>query len=130
MNMMKVLMADDDADILRLVSQKVKEEGYEVICAKDGEEAWQKIQAENPDIVVLDLSMPKMHGFEVLKALRENPPSQKWLPVIICSGEQELGITKKGFELEADHYVRKPCSYHEVIKAVKLMGSLIPQQDS
>jgi len=63
----------------------------------------------------------------VLKELRENPPSDKWQPVIICSGQSELDDMQKGFELEADHYITKPCSYTDILKAIQLMSSLIPQ---
>ncbi|HLF17545.1 MAG TPA: response regulator [Candidatus Omnitrophota bacterium] len=127
MEKIKVLIADDDSDILKIMVKKIGEEGFDVVPAKDGEEAWQKIQSESPDIILLDLNMPRMHGFEVLKQLRENPPSEKWQPVIIVSGEGELGNMHKGFSLEADHYLTKPCSTTIMIKAINLMSALIPQ---
>ena len=123
----KVLMADDEKDILEITAQKVASEGYEVVTAHDGEEAWAKIQSESPDVIILDLTMPKMDGFEVLKSLRENPPSEKWQPVIIVSGRDELDDMQKGFSMEADHYITKPARSNDILNAIKLMVNLIPQ---
>jgi DNA-binding response OmpR family regulator len=127
MQNLKVLMADDEPDVLDIMAKKVFVQGYTVIKARDGEEAWKKIQNESPDIIVLDLNMPKMTGFEVLQKLREMPPEEKWQPVIIVSSRNELDDVKKGLSLEAEHYLVKPCSIEEVIKAIRLVASLIPQ---
>jgi len=126
----KVLIADDEADILEVMGKKIAAEGYMVIKAKDGEEAWNKIVSESPDVILLDLNMPKMDGFTVLKNLRENPPSKKWQPVIIISARSEMEDMQKGFSLEADHYLTKPCQISEVLKAIALMSGLIPQRKS
>lgn len=127
MTSLKVLMADDEPDVLGVMAKRVKAAGYEVITAVDGEEAWEKIVAEDPDIILLDLTMPKLEGFEVLKRLREKPPSKKWQPVIIVSGREELKDIQKGFSLEADHYLTKPCNMDDVLNAIRLMTKLIPQ---
>jgi DNA-binding response OmpR family regulator len=123
-----VLIADDDPEILGIMAKRIAGEGYHVVTAQDGAAAWQGIQTKNPDIIVLDLMMPKMHGFDVLKNVRLQPPTNKWQPVIIVSGQSELEDMQKGFAMEADHYLTKPCKIEEIIKAIKLMGSLIPQQ--
>ncbi len=130
MSSTKVLIADDEADVLRIMQKKIAAEGYEVIVAHDGEEAWNKIKSESPDIILLDLNMPKMDGFEVLKNLREHPPTPKWQPVIIISAYGELNNMKKGYALEADHYLTKPCDVVLILKAIRLMVSLIPQRKS
>ena len=69
MDVVKVLMADDEPEILELMAEKVVRSGYQVITAQDGEEAWEKIQKESPDVILLDLTMPKMDGFTVLQNL-------------------------------------------------------------
>ena len=129
MQNLKILMADDEPDVLEVMAKKVASEGYTVITASDGQEAWEKIQKEIPDIILLDLTMPKKDGFQVLKELRENPPSKKWQPVIIISAKRELEDIQKGLGMEADHYITKPCSIGDVLKAIKLMASLIPHRE-
>jgi len=124
----KVLMADDEQDVLDIMAKKVAEAGFEVVEASDGESAWNKICLENPDVIVLDLTMPGLHGFEVLERLRANPPSDKWQPVIIVSAHDELESMKRGIKLQADHYLTKPCHMEEIIRAINLMVSLIPQR--
>jgi DNA-binding response OmpR family regulator len=126
----KILMADDEPYILEIMAKKIAQAGYKVVTAPDGEEALAKIKSEDPDIILLDLNMPKMDGFEVLKNLRENPPSKKWQPVIIISARTDLDDMKKGFSLEADHYLTKPCNVPDILKAIRLMINLIPQRKS
>lgn len=124
---LKVLMADDEPDILTVMAKRVKAAGYDVVTAVDGEDAWEKIVAENPDVILLDLTMPKLEGFALLKRLREKPPTLKWQPVIIVSAREELADIQQGFSLEADHYLTKPCNMDDVLNAIRLMVKLIPQ---
>ncbi len=124
----KVLMADDEPAILEIMAKKVEMSGYDIVTAKDGQEAWEKIISECPDIILLDLTMPRKTGLEVLKELRENPPSSKWQPVIIVSAHREFEDMQEGFSLEADHYLTKPCGIEDIIKAIQLMAQLIPQR--
>ncbi len=130
MEKLKILMADDEPDILGIMSQRVAAQGYAVITAADGEEAWDKIVSEDPDIILLDVTMPKLEGFAVLKRLRENPPTKKWQPVIIVSAREELKDIQQGFSLEADHYLTKPCNMDDVLNGIRLMAKLIPQHKS
>jgi DNA-binding response OmpR family regulator len=126
----KLLIAEDEADVLRIMAKDLAQQGYAVVTAQDGEEAWRKIQSEKPDIVLLDLIMPKLTGFDVLSRLRKNPTTEKWQPVIIVSAKSELDDMQKGFAMEADHYLTKPCKMEDVLRAIKLMRSLIPQHKS
>jgi two-component system, OmpR family, alkaline phosphatase synthesis response regulator PhoP len=130
MSRIKVLMADDEPAILEIMAKKVSNEGFDVVTAQDGEEAWNKIASESPDVILLDLTMPKRDGFEILKQLRKSPPSEKWQPVIIVSARSELQDLQEGFSLEADHYLTKPCSMEDVTKAINLMVKLIPMHKS
>jgi two-component system OmpR family response regulator len=126
----KILMADDERDVLDIMAKKVAMQGYEVVKAYDGDEAWRLAQYETPDVLVLDINMPGLDGFEVLKNIREKPTSTKWQPVIIVSARTELDDMKKSYTLEADHYITKPCNVDDIVKAVKLMISLIPQRQA
>jgi DNA-binding response OmpR family regulator len=128
MGNLKVLMADDEKDILEVMAKKVAQEGYAVITAQDGEEALAKIKAESPDIILLDLTMPKMDGYAILKNLKENPSSEKRQAVIIVSAKGELDDMQKGFSLEADHYITKPCKIEDILKGIKLMAGILPQR--
>ena len=125
----KVLIADDEEVVLEIMARKVASQGYEVISAKDGQDAWDKIVSEIPDIIILDLNMPKMDGWSVLSQLRQNPPTKRWQPVIIVSAQSELKNFQKGMNMEADHYLTKPCQIEDVLKAIRLMLSLVPQRD-
>jgi DNA-binding response OmpR family regulator len=125
---LKVLIADDEPDVLAIAAKKIRESGFDVVSAADGVEAWEKILSESPDVIVLDLNMPRKDGFSVLKDLRTTPPDARWRPVIILSARTEMDSFRKGFSLDADHYLSKPCSMEELVGAVRLMASLIPMR--
>lgn len=125
----KILMADDEDAVLEIMAKKISAQGYEVITARDGQEAWEKIVSQLPDVIILDLNMPKMDGWTVLTNLRRNPPTKRWQAVVIVSAYNELESFKKGIDLEADHYLTKPCRIEDILKAIRLMLSLIPQHN-
>ena len=118
----KILIADDDHDIVGYLGKRLVSEGYETVAAYDGEEAVQKVESDNPDII-----LPKKNGFDVLKEVRERF-KDKWRPVIIISANTELEAVKKSYHLEADHYLTKPCSIDNVLKGIRIMVSLIPMR--
>ena len=123
----KILIADDDRDIVEYLKKRLVQEQYEVVEAFDGEEALAKIHMDNPDVILLDLTMPKKNGFEVLKDVRERF-TDRWRPVIIISANTELEAVKKSYNMEADHYLTKPCSIENVLKGIRIMISLIPMR--
>jgi len=127
-DLIKVLVADDEEDLRQIMEKKISQTGYEVISAPGGQDAWEKIVKHDPVVIVLDLMMPRLDGYEVLKKLRETPPSEKWQPVIIVSAKGELDDIHKGLDMDADHYLTKPCSLEDIIKGIRLMISLIPQR--
>jgi two-component system KDP operon response regulator KdpE len=110
-----ILLVDDEQRILAFLSSKLKVSGYEVITASNGLEALEQVQAQEPDLVVLDIMMPKMDGFETLKELR----TFSSVPVIILSakGSQEDKI--KGLGLGADDYLAKPFSPDELVARIE-----------
>ncbi len=121
----KLLIVDDDKDIIEILQPRLISEGYNVAVAYDGEEALVKLKEENPDAVILDLMLPKLNGFDVLKEIRQNY-ADKWRPVIIVSAKNDLDSLKKCYSLEADHYLTKPCTIENLLRGIETMISLIP----
>jgi two-component system alkaline phosphatase synthesis response regulator PhoP/two-component system response regulator VicR len=122
----KVLIADDDVDSVGAIGTHLISANFDVVTAYNGLEALEKIKTENPDVVLLDILMPKMDGFDVLKEMRTHPPSQKWQPVIIISTQDEFNNIRKGYDLEADFYVTKPFTLEKISQAIQILISLIP----
>jgi DNA-binding response OmpR family regulator len=127
-NKYKILVADDEPQVLEITVRKLREAGYDVVGAADGIEAWERIQSDSPDIVILDLNMPRRDGFTVLRDMRAQPPHGKWRPVIIVSARNELADVRKGMGLHADSYLTKPCDIVDILKAIRLMEKLIPMR--
>jgi len=121
----KILVVDDEEVITETLSRMLTREGYQVVVAFDGEEALQKIVTDNPDIILLDLMMPKLNGFETLREIRKRF-KDKWRPVIIISGQSELETLKKCYDMDADHYLTKPCSIENILHGISTMVSLLP----
>lgn len=121
----KLLLVDDDRDVVENLSRRLQAEGYRVETAHDGQEALQKVATANPDVIILDLMLPKLNGFEVLKEVREKHKG-KWRPVIIISAKSEMESLKRCYNLEADHYITKPFTVDDLVRGVKVMISLIP----
>jgi DNA-binding response OmpR family regulator len=104
-----VLVADDEDDIRALVSFRLKRAGYEVITAADGEEAFLLATTRLPDLVVLDMMMPKATGLEVTRNMREQATT-KDIPIILLTARAQEADVARGFEAGADDYVKKPFS--------------------
>ncbi|MFC1590122.1 response regulator transcription factor [Candidatus Omnitrophota bacterium] len=120
---MKLLIAEDEPDIRLGLKLQLEARGYEVVEAADGEQAVKMVAKHDPDVVILDLMMPKKDGYTVMKDLREQP---KWRPIILVSALNETSDVLKGYKQEADYYVTKPYKIDKLIEAIKVMASLIP----
>jgi two-component system alkaline phosphatase synthesis response regulator PhoP len=105
----KILIADDEPDILEIVSYNLMMHGYEVETAKDGDQAIQKARQFSPDLIILDIMMPKKNGIEVCKILRSMPEFQQTLIVFLTALNDELSHVK-GLEYGADDFISKPIS--------------------
>jgi len=116
--MKKVLVVDDEADIVELVSYNLKKEGYQVLSAYDGEEALSLARQENPDLVILDLMLPKIDGFRVCRVLKKEEPTAK-TPIIMLTAKTREEDRVAGLDLGADDYVTKPFSPRELLARVK-----------
>lgn len=113
-----VLVADDDEDILGLVSFRLERSGYEVAAAKDGEEALRLARELSPALVVLDVMMPRLDGYEVTRRLREDEAT-RGIPVILLTALAQEADVARGFESGADDYLRKPFSPQELAARVQ-----------
>jgi two-component system alkaline phosphatase synthesis response regulator PhoP/two-component system response regulator VicR len=114
----RILAVDDERHIVRLVQVNLEKAGYEVVTAFDGKEALEKVASENPDLVVLDVMMPYMDGFEVLQTLRKNP-STRDLPVIMLTAKAQDADVFRGWQSGVDCYLTKPFNPMELISFVK-----------
>ena len=105
----KVLIADDEPDILEILKYNLEKEGYKVITAKNGDEALDKAKQHSPDLIILDMMMPKKNGMEVCELLRAQSTFQETLIMFLTALNDEA-TQLKGFSTGADDYVSKPLS--------------------
>ena len=109
----------------RLLQLNLQREGYEVVTAFDGAEGLEKARTENPDLVLLDITMPKMDGFEVLSALKEHEATSG-TPVVILTARSKDADVFKGYESGADAYLTKPLHPNELTAVIKKMLYDVP----
>ncbi len=120
----KILVVDDDPDILDAVALILESQGYEVVTARDGVEGLATLKAEEPDLMILDLLMPKMDGFAVLKEL-QNPRWAKYreTPILVLTSVREEASRRRyeletGVELDVDDYLEKPMAPEILLERV------------
>ena len=112
-----VLLVDDDPVILKLLQVNFEMEGFKVSTANDGVEGLEKARAERPDIVLLDIMMPRMDGLEVTKALKGDPET-KDIPIILLSAKAQASDIQAGKDIGADDYLTKPFDPLELLERV------------
>jgi len=103
----KILVVDDEPNIVKTVKSRLKANGYDVVTAYDGEEGLDKAYKEKPDLIILDLMLPKLHGHDVYKRLKADS-EYKDTPIVMLTASGELSDIKTGMEIGADGYVTKP----------------------
>ncbi|WP_028995402.1 response regulator transcription factor [Azonexus hydrophilus] len=116
----RILIVDDEPNIVISLEFLMKKEGFEVAVATDGEEALAQVAGFNPDLVLLDVMMPKKSGFEVCEALRADP-SRAGLQIVMLTAKGRDTEVAKGLAIGADAYVTKPFSTKELLARVKEM---------
>lgn len=116
----RVLLVDDEQSILKTVGKRLELEGFEVLTAVDGQEALVKVQTECPDLVLLDLMLPILNGFDVCAALKVNERYRQ-IPVIIYTGRGEYGDHIRARDLGADAYVTKGQSLKALIEQIRTL---------
>ena len=119
----KILIADDEPNIVISLEYLLKREGYEVLVARDGQEALDAIVREHPDLVLLDVMMPHKTGFEVCQAVRTTPGVDS-IPILMLTARGRETDVAKGLALGANAYMTKPFSTRElVLKVAEMLGA-------
>ncbi|HEV3249656.1 MAG TPA: response regulator transcription factor [Puia sp.] len=116
----KILIADDEPDILEIIQYNLVKEGYESFTARDGEDALTKAKSTRPDMIILDIMMPKKTGVEVCEILRSQPSFKETL-IIFLTALNDEGSHIQGLEIGADDYVTKPVSPKVLISRVNAL---------
>lgn len=124
----KILIADDEPDILEILKYNLTNEGYEVITAKDGDEALEKARQSKPDLIVLDVMMPRKTGVEVCEMLRQQPQFKETL-IIFLTALNDDHTQIKGLETGADDYISKPVSPKVLLSRINALFRRVNQTD-
>lgn len=114
----KLLLVEDDSTLSFIIQDALTREGFDVVCATNGETGLQIFRESNPDMVIADVMMPKMDGFEMVRRIRLTNPD---LPVLFLTARTALDDVVKGFELGANDYIRKPFQILELLIRIKAL---------
>ncbi len=113
----KILVVDDEPPIVRLMEFILARQGHEMLVAVNGEEALEKVRAESPDLILLDIMMPRIDGYEVARTLRADPTHGD-IPIIMLSAKAQEEDIRKGLEVGVNEYITKPFSPDYLVKVV------------
>ncbi len=116
--MPRILIVDDEPNIVLALELLMKREGYEILAVDDGEKAVKAVESFRPDLVLLDIMMPRMDGYEVCQRIRANASLKDLYIVMLTAKGREVEM-EKGLALGADLYITKPFSTREVVRKVK-----------
>jgi len=116
--MTKVLVAEDERDIRELIGHTLRFAGFETVLATNGVEAIEAVERERPDLILLDVRMPKMTGYEVCEKIKENPETRN-IPVVFLSAKGQESEIKRGIESGAVKYILKPFVPIELIAQIQ-----------
>jgi DNA-binding response OmpR family regulator len=123
---MLVLLVDNDVDFLDITSYALRREGFDVITAMNGEQALRLWKKSRPDVILLDIKMPRMDGYTVLRRIREEGDT----PVILVTALEDEEFLARGFALGADDYITKPCSYRELAWRIRAVARRAGRADT
>lgn len=113
-----ILVADDDADFNRFIQLSLQRSGYEVVSVYNGQAVLDFLAEESPTLLVLDVTMPGMDGFQVLRSIREEPSTVN-LPIVMLTARDTDPDVLKGWNMGADLYLTKPCTVEELTTSVE-----------
>ena len=116
----RILVVEDQAAIVNMVRMRLEANNYEVITAADGQEGLDKARKENPNLIILDIMLPKMDGYKVCQLLKADPRYKK-IPIIISTGRTQQELRKLGKEVAADAYISKPFEAKLLLSKIKLL---------
>lgn len=114
----KILLVDDSSTVLLLHRMMLSHCGYELLTAKDGQEALEKASTERPDLIFLDVLMPRLDGFQTCRALRSRPETKN-VPIILVTTRGEPHYVRQGFESGCTDYITKPFDGEELLAKVR-----------
>lgn len=118
--MQRILLADDEPDLLWAVGHSLRHDGYDVVTAGDGIEALMNAGRQRPDVVVLDITMPQLDGWQVCRSLRRDP-DLAGVPILFLSGSDDVEARIRGFEEGADDYIVKPFDVRELKARIRAL---------
>jgi DNA-binding response OmpR family regulator len=113
---MKILIAEDESVVLKMMELSLKKIGYEVICCKDGLETMEKVQLDNPDVIVVDIMLPYFSGLEIAGKLRQNGNT---VPIIVISALGQQTVVDEALKLGANDYIAKPFNINVLNAKIK-----------
>ena len=114
----KILVVEDEPNQVELIEFNLNSEGYEVVVARDGEEALNLAEEENPDLILLDWMLPKVSGIEVCRQLRRSKMTRE-IPIVMLTARSEESDKIRGLDIGADDYITKPYSIKELLARVR-----------
>lgn len=123
----KILTCDDEKNIVRLIQVNLERQGYEVVTAYNGRECLEVCEREHPDLIVLDLMMPEMTGFEVLDTLKKNPATEN-IPVIMLTARTQDQDVLRGWQAGVECYLTKPFNPIELVTFIKRIFAVEEQE--
>lgn len=119
----KILVVDDEINITQILEFSIGSEGYEVITAQNGEEAIDRARREQPDLIVLDIMMPKIDGYEACRILKANPLTKN-IPVVLLTAKGRDIDKRLGYEVGATDYIIKPFSPNKLVDRIQELLSI------
>jgi two-component system alkaline phosphatase synthesis response regulator PhoP len=126
----RILVVDDEIYIVHILDFSLGMEGYEVLTALDGEQALERVRNDKPDLIVLDIMMPKLDGYEVCRTIKADPETRN-IPVILLTAKGRNVDQKMGFDVGADDYITKPFSPRKLVERINsLLGQTIPERST
>ena len=115
--MAKILVVDDEIHIVKIIAYKMRGAGHEVVSARDGVEALDVVRANRPDLILLDVMMPRMDGFQTLEALKADPATRD-IQVFLLTVKSKEVDRQRGYEIGADDYLTKPFSPNKLLERI------------
>ncbi|HET7543261.1 MAG TPA: response regulator [Polyangiaceae bacterium] len=120
----KILLVDDSATVLMMERMILATERFEIVIASNGEEAQEKARTEQPNLILMDVVMPRMNGIQACRALRQDP-STKHIPIILVTTRGEAATMEQGYESGCNDYVTKPVNSAELLGKIRsILGSV------
>jgi len=114
----KILVVEDEPPVLMMLRDRLALEGFDIVTATNGKKALLSAERENPDLILLDILLPKVNGFEVLEKIKKNPKTMK-IPVIVLTALSQPKNIEMGIRLYADKYLVKPVVPNQLVEEIK-----------